>query len=74
MHNFLHLLTDHNFQNRTVALIENGSWAPMAAKGMRALLENSKSLTFTDTTVRILSSLNEDSLSQLHALADELSR
>lgn len=74
MHAYLHHLTDHGFQNRTVALIENGSWAPMAAKGMRAMLENSKNLTFTDTSVRILSALNEESLRQLDALAEELAR
>ncbi len=73
MREFIDHLTERNFQNRTVALIENGSWAPLAAKVMRDMLEKSKNLTFTDTTVKILSALNEDSMSQLNALSDELS-
>ncbi len=72
MREFIEHLTERSFQNRTVALIENGSWAPMAAKVMRGLLENSKNITYTDTAVKILSSLNEDSKTQLVALADEL--
>ena len=74
MRDFIAHLTERNYQNRTVALIENGSWAPMAAKVMRGLLEKSKNLTFTDTTVRILSALNEESGAQLNALCDELCR
>ena len=74
MHTFITHLTERNFQNRTVALIENGSWAPMAAKVMREMFEKSKNITFTDTTVRILSSLNEDSKKQLSDLSDELCR
>jgi flavorubredoxin/flavin reductase (DIM6/NTAB) family NADH-FMN oxidoreductase RutF len=74
MHTFIDHLTERNFQNRTVALIENGSWAPLAAKVMRGMFEKSKNLTFTDTTVRILSSLNEDSAGQLKDLAEELCR
>ncbi len=73
MREFIDHLTERNFQSRTVALIENGSWAPIAAKIMRDKLEKSKNLTFTDTTVRILSSLNEESLSALDAMAGELS-
>ncbi len=72
MREFITHLTERNFQNRTVALIENGSWAPLAAKVMRGMFENSKNITFTDTTVKILSALNEDSTAQLNALADEL--
>ena len=72
MKEFIHHLTERNFQNRTVALIENGSWAPLAAKVMRGMLEGSKNLTFADTTVKILSSLNEDSKAQIEALANEL--
>ncbi len=72
MREFITHLTERNFQNRTVALIENGSWAPLAAKVMRGMLENSKNLTFAENTVKILSALNEDSTAQLNALADEL--
>ena len=74
MHEFIHHLTDHGFCNRTVALMENGSWAPQAAKTMATLLANSKGLTFADTTVRILSALNDDSRAQIDALAEELCR
>ena len=72
MRDFIEHLTDRNYQNRTVAFIENGSWAPTAAKGMKALLENSKKLTFAENTVRILSALSDDSRAQIEALADEL--
>ena len=72
MREFIDHLTERNFSNRTVALVENGSWAPQAAKVMRSMLENSKNLTFTDTTVKIMSALNEDSGAQLNSLADEL--
>ena len=74
MREFINHLTERNFQNRTVAFIENGSWAPLAAKVMKGLLENSKNLTYAENTVRILSALNEESAVQLNALADELSR
>ena len=72
MREFIDHLTERNFSNRTVALIENGSWAPLAAKVMRTMLEKSKSITYTDTTVRILSALSEESSAQLDALASEL--
>ena len=74
MREFIDHLTERNFSNRTVALIENGSWAPLAAKVMRGMLEKSKNLTFTDTTVKILSALNEDSSAQLNSLVEELCR
>ena len=74
MKEFINHLTERNFQNRTVALMENGSWAPLAAKVMRTMLENSKNLTFADTTVRILSALNEDSKNQIENLSNELCR
>ena len=74
MNTFIHHLTERNFQNRTVALMENGSWAPLAAKVMKGLLEGSKNLTFTDTTVRILSSLDDTSKAQIEELAKELCR
>jgi flavorubredoxin/rubredoxin len=72
MREFIDHLTERNFQNRTVAFVENGSWAPMAAKVMRGMLEKSKNLTFADTTVTILSALNEKSSAQVVALAKEL--
>ena len=74
MREFINHLTERNFQNRTVALIENGSWAPMAAKVMREMLSKSKNLIFTETTVRILSALNAESGEQLSAMANELCR
>lgn len=72
MREFINHLTERAYQNRTVALIENGSWAPLAAKVMKGMFEKSKNITFTDTTVKILSALNEESMAQLDALADEL--
>ncbi len=72
MKEFIHHLTERNYQNRTVGLMENGSWAPLAAKVMRSMLDGSKNLTFTDTTVKILSALNEDSTAQIEAMANEL--
>ena len=72
MKEFIHHLTERNFQNRTVGLIENGSWAPMAAKVMTRMLEGSKNLTFTNTTVKLLSALSDESRAQIEALAQEL--
>ena len=72
MREFIDHLTERNFSNRTVALIENGSWAPLAAKIMKGMLENSKNITFAENTVKILSALNSESSEQLNALADEL--
>ena len=72
MKEYIHHLTERNYQNRTVALVENGSWAPMAAKVMRGMLEKSKNITFTDTTVKILSALNDESRNQIDALVAEL--
>ena len=74
MREFINHLTERNFQNRTVAFIENGSWAPVAARVMQGMLEKCRNLTFADTTVRIMSVLNEESTVQLNALADELCR
>ena len=74
MREFINHLTERNFSNRTVALMENGSWAPLAAKVMKESLAKCKNLTFPETTVRILSSLSEDSISQIDALAEELCR
>ena len=72
MKEFIHHLTERNFQNRTIGMIENGTWAPVAAKFMLKLLENSKSITYTANNVKIYSALNEDSRAQLEALAAEL--
>ena len=72
MHTFIEHLTERNFQNRTVALIENGSWAPLAAKVMRGLLEKCKNITFAANTVHIKSALNDESRGQLDKLAEEL--
>ncbi|MBE5776593.1 MAG: MBL fold metallo-hydrolase [Clostridiales bacterium] len=74
MKEFINHLTARNFQKRTVALIENGSWAPMAAKVMRGMLENCKDITWAENTVKILSALNTDSLEQLDKLAEEMCR
>ena len=72
MKEFIHHLTERNFQNRTVGMIENGTWAPVAAKFMQKMLENSKNLTYTTSNVKIYSALNEESRAQLMALAAEL--
>ncbi len=72
MREFIGHLTERNFQNRTVAFIENGSWAPMATKVMKGMLEKCKNLTYTDGTVKLLSALNEESRAQIEALAEEL--
>ena len=72
MKEFIDHLTERNFQNRKIGIIENGSWAPMAAKVIRKMLEGCKNTTFTNTTVSIKSALNEDSSAQLEAMAEEL--
>ena len=72
MREFITHLTERNYQNRTVALIENGSWAPLAAKVMREMFAKSKNISFTDTTVTIKSALNEASEQQIEDLANEL--
>lgn len=69
---FIEHLTERNYQNRTVALMENGSWAPTAARVMRKMFENSKNLTILDQTVTVKGSLDDTSTAQLHALADAL--
>ena len=72
MREFINHLTERNFQNRTVAFIENGSWAPMALRVMKGLFEGSKNLTYAEQSVRIMSALNEESTAQLDALCREL--
>lgn len=72
MKDYINHLTERSYCSRTVALMENGSWAPLAAKTMKNMLSGSKNLTFTDTTVRILSALSDGSKAQIEALAEEL--
>ena len=72
MREFINHLTERGFKNKTVGMIENGSWAPMAIKTMMKMLEPCKNLTYTENNVRIHSALNEISSAQLDALADEL--
>ena len=72
MHDYISRLVEHNFQNRTVGLIENGSWAPLAAKVMHEMMAKCKKINWLDTTVKILSAINQDNQDQLEAMADEL--
>lgn len=72
MEDFLNRLKAKNYQKRTVGIIENGSWAPTAAKSMKAILEGAKALTFAETIVTIRSALKPENTLQLEALANEL--
>ena len=72
MREFIHHLTERGYRNRTVGMIENGSWAPQAVKIMQKMLEGSKELAFTRTNVKVLSALSDDSRAQIEALAQEL--
>ena len=72
MKEFIHHLTERGYKNRTIGMIENGSWAPIAAKMMLKYLEGSKNITYTDTTVKIFSAMNQENKLQIAALADEL--
>lgn len=74
MRQFIENLTERGFKNKTVAFIENGSWAPLAVKVMKTMLEGCRNLTVCDTSVKIMSALNEDSSAQLEALSEELCR
>ena len=74
MKEFIHHLTERNYQNRTVAFMENGSWAPVAGKVMAKMLETSKNLTYTENNVKIFSALSDESRAQIEALAEELCR
>ena len=69
---FIQHLTERQFQNRKVGLIENGSWAPLSSRVMRKMLETSKNLTFADTTVKIFSAVKEENVAEIEALAEEL--
>ena len=72
MREFIEHLTERNFQNRKIAFIENGSWAPLAAKTMKKMLEGSKKLEFVEPTVRIMSALNDESKTKIDELAEAL--
>ena len=72
MKEFIHHLTERNYQNRTVGMMENGSWAPMAAKVMTRMLEGSKNLTFAEPVVKIFSAMNTQNIQQIDALVKEL--
>ena len=72
MHDYITRLVEHNFQNRTVGIIENGSWAPLAAKVMKEMLSPCKKINWPDTTVKILSAVNQENKEQLEAMTDEL--
>lgn len=74
MREFIHHLTERNFQNRKVAFIENGSWAPMATRTMRSMLEGCKNLQYAVTTVKILSAMTEENQAEITALAEEFSK
>lgn len=72
MNDYITRLTEHNFQNRTVGIIENGSWAPLAAKIMKEMLSGCKKINWLDTTVKVLSAVNQENKDQLEAMASEL--
>ena len=72
MKEFIHHLTERGYKNRTIGMIENGTWAPIAAKMMAKYLEGSKNITYTDTTVKIFSAMTEENRAQIEALANEL--
>ena len=72
MQTFIDGLKERNFQNRTVGIIENGSWAPIAAKNIKSMMEGCKNLTWAETTVTIKSGVKEETKAQIKALADEL--
>ena len=72
MNTFVHALTERAYQNRLIGIIENGSWMPMAAKNIKKKFENSKNITFTETTVTVHASVKDENLSQIKALAAEL--
>jgi flavorubredoxin len=72
MKEFINSLTERNYQNKRLAFIENGSWAPQAAKVMKGMLEGCKNMTYAEHDVKIVSALNDESRAQIEALADEL--
>ena len=72
MREFINHLTERNFQNKTVGFIENGSWAPLAEKTMRKMLEGCNHITYTDNNVHILSAMNDENIAEIDALCEEL--
>jgi flavorubredoxin len=72
MREFINHLTERNFTNRTVGFMENGTWAPMATKVMKGMLEKSKNLQYTETNVKILSAMNDENFKEIDSLAEEL--
>ncbi|MCH5184497.1 MAG: FprA family A-type flavoprotein [Oscillospiraceae bacterium] len=74
MHTFINELTEKNYQNRTIAFIENGSWVPTAAKAMKAMFEKSKNITFAENVVSIKSAVKQVNIDEIEALAGELCR
>ena len=72
MREFINHLTERNFQNKTIGFIENGSWAPLAEKTMRKMLEGCKNITYTDNNVHILSAMNDEKIAEIDALCEEL--
>jgi flavorubredoxin len=72
MKTFVDTLVEHNLSNRQIGFIENGTWAPIAGKIMKGMLENCKNLTFIEPTVKILSSVTEENINQIESLAKEL--
>lgn len=74
MHTFIQHLVERNYQNRTIAMIENGSWGPMANKVMKKMLENCKNITYTTHNITIKSAVNEANIKEINNLADELSK
>ena len=72
MKQFIEHLTERNFQNRTIAIIENGSWAPAAARTIKKMLENSQNITYAETTVTIKSAMTEENKAELDKLVEEL--
>jgi flavorubredoxin len=72
MKEFINHLTERNFQNKTVAFIENGSWAPTATRVMKTMLEKCQNLNYIEAGVKIMSAVSEENLKQIEALADAL--
>mgnify|MGYP002305967942 CR=1 FL=1 len=72
MYNFLHDMGALSLQNRTIGLIENGSWAPTAAKVMKGMFEKSKNITWTENNVKVMSAVKEENVKEIEALAEEL--
>ena len=72
MRTFIENLTERNYQNRTIGLIENGSWAPTAAKVMKGMFEKSKNITWLENNVKIMSSLGDENVAEIDAMAEEL--